>query len=31
VQTVVLDCKHVPHAERPDETLAAVTRFLASL
>jgi pimeloyl-ACP methyl ester carboxylesterase len=31
VETVVLDCKHVPHAERPDETLAAVTRFLASL
>jgi pimeloyl-ACP methyl ester carboxylesterase len=31
VETVVLDCKHVPHAERPEETLGAVTRFLAAL
>jgi pimeloyl-ACP methyl ester carboxylesterase len=31
VETVVLDCKHVPHAERPEETLEAVARFLGSL
>jgi pimeloyl-ACP methyl ester carboxylesterase len=28
VETVVLPCRHVPHAERPGETLEAVVRFL---
>jgi pimeloyl-ACP methyl ester carboxylesterase len=31
VDTVVLPCRHVPHAESPGETLGAVTRFLAAL
>jgi pimeloyl-ACP methyl ester carboxylesterase len=31
VETVVLPCRHVPHAECPEETLAAVARFLGPL
>jgi pimeloyl-ACP methyl ester carboxylesterase len=31
VETLVLPCRHVPQAEAAEETLAAVTRFLAQL
>ncbi|MEA2168628.1 MAG: hypothetical protein QOF76_1928, partial [Solirubrobacteraceae bacterium] len=31
VETVVLSCRHVPQAEAPGETLAAVVGFLAQL
>jgi pimeloyl-ACP methyl ester carboxylesterase len=31
VETVVLPCRHVPHAERRDETLGALVGFLAAL
>ena len=28
VQRTVLDCRHAPHLEAPDETLAAAAAFL---
>jgi pimeloyl-ACP methyl ester carboxylesterase len=31
VEVLVLPCRHVPHAERPDETLRAIAGFLAVL
>jgi pimeloyl-ACP methyl ester carboxylesterase len=31
VEVLVLPCRHVPHAERPDETLGAAVGFLAAL
>lgn len=31
VETVVLDCRHVPHAERPEETLGAVVEFVGRM